>query len=136
MHAGMRVTGGTHARVNSRRTRRYRSPYRLWALAGLLAAAVITMGIALIFDVRLYLAWMTGLSVVLFAFYGLDKRRAASGGGRIPETVLHGFALAGGFAGGWAGRLAFRHKTRHLSFLIVLLLASAAHAGIAFWLLL
>jgi uncharacterized membrane protein YsdA (DUF1294 family) len=44
-------------------------------------------------------------------------------------------SLAGGFPGGWAGRFAFRHKTRHTSFLIVLVIATAIHAVLIFlWL--
>lgn len=75
-----------------------------------------------------YPAWVTGLSIVTFLVYGYDKRRAVSGGGRVPEAVLHGLALAGGFPGGWAGRSIFRHKTRHAGFLIVLIASTLIHA--------
>ena len=75
------------------------------------------------------------MSVSTFALYGFDKRRAISRSGRVPESVLHGLALLGGFPGGWVGRAVFRHKTRHLSFLVVLLLATAIHAALGYWLL-
>lgn len=81
-----------------------------------------------------YFAWLAGASVVLFAMYGFDKRRAVGRGRRVPETVLHVLALAGGFAGGWVGRAAFRHKTRRVSFAVVLLAATMLHAGVLIYL--
>lgn len=117
-----------------RRRGRYRSPYRRWALIGAVGAAIVVLVLALMFGVPLYPGWIVGLSVVLFLMYGFDKRRAVAGGARIPEAVLHGLALAGGFPGGWAGRTTFRHKTRDRGFLIVLLLSTAIHLAIAVWL--
>ncbi|MFN8518603.1 MAG: DUF1294 domain-containing protein [Chloroflexota bacterium] len=70
------------------------------------------------------LAWMAGWTPVAFAAYGIDKRAAVRGGWRLPELVLHGLAVIGGVIGAWAGRLVFHHKTRHPSFLVVLVLAS------------
>lgn len=103
-------------------------------MIGVVGAAILMLVLALMFGVPLYPAWIVGLSVVLFLMYGFDKRRAVAGGARVPEAVLHGLALAGGFPGGWAGRAVFRHKTRHLSFLVVLLLSTAIHLAIAVWL--
>jgi uncharacterized membrane protein YsdA (DUF1294 family) len=120
--------------VSARNVRRRRSPARVWTMiAG--AAAAVVFGGALVLDLPVYPAWVVSLSIVLFAVYGLDKRRAKTGGGRVPEVVLHGVALAGGFPGGWAGRSAFRHKTRHLSFLVVLVVATMLHVGIVLWLI-
>lgn len=90
--------------------------------------------LTLFLDVPLYPALVIGLSMALFLLYGFDKRRAIAGGGRVPEVVLHGLALAGGFAGGWAGRAAFRHKTRNVGFLAVLLISTIVHAVIIVWL--
>jgi uncharacterized membrane protein YsdA (DUF1294 family) len=111
------------------------SPYRLYGVAGVAVGLVLTVVGVVVLDLPLYPAWVVGLSVCTFALYGFDKRRAISGGGRVPEAVLHGLALLGGFPGGWAGRAAFRHKTRHLSFLVVLVLATLIHAVIVYWLL-
>jgi uncharacterized membrane protein YsdA (DUF1294 family) len=61
---------------------------------------------------HLYLIWLAILSVVTFFLYGFDKAHSKTDGWRVPEVVLHGLALAGGFIGGWAGRSIFRHKTR------------------------
>lgn len=110
-----------------------RSAHMRWGVIGAVASAIVAAIIVFFLDVPLYPALVTGLSLVLFLFYGFDKRRAISGGGRVPEIVLHGMALAGGFAGGWAGRAAFRHKTRHVSFLIVLSMSTALHAAFIVW---
>ena len=52
---------------------------------------------------NLYLIWLILISVITFFVYGYDKFQAKSGGWRVPEKVLHGLALAGGFMGGWIG---------------------------------
>jgi uncharacterized membrane protein YsdA (DUF1294 family) len=111
------------------------SPYRLYSVVGIAVGLVLTIICVIVLDLPVYLAWVIGLSVCTFAIYGFDKRQAIAGGGRVPEAVLHGLALLGGFPGGWAGRAAFRHKTRHASFLFVLVIATVIHIVIGFWLL-
>jgi uncharacterized membrane protein YsdA (DUF1294 family) len=111
------------------------SPYRFYGLIGGVVGLVLAGVCVVVFDMPIYLAWVIGLSVVTFALYGFDKRQAIRDGGRVPEMVLHGLALAGGFPGGWAGRAAFRHKTRHTSFLIVLVVATVIHGVLVWWLL-
>jgi uncharacterized membrane protein YsdA (DUF1294 family) len=66
--------------------------------------------------------------------YGLDKAQSKNGGWRVPEVVLHGLALAGGFPGGWAGRSIFRHKTKKGIFVFVLVVSTALHLGLVYWL--
>jgi uncharacterized membrane protein YsdA (DUF1294 family) len=66
-----------------------------------------------------YVAVVFMLSVVAFALYGLDKRRARSSGRRIPENTLHLLALFGGWPGALLGQRVFRHKTQKLSFRLV-----------------
>ena len=110
------------------------SLYRSYALVGGAIGLALTMVGVTVFDLPPYPAWVIGLSIYTFALYGFDKRRAMSGSGRVPEAVLQGLALAGGFPGGWAGRSAFRHKTRHASFLVVLVLATMIHVALFWWL--
>ena len=69
-------------------------------------------------------------SLVSFAAYGLDKRRASAGRQRVPEQRLHLIAFLGGWPGAIAGRRAFRHKTQKLSFRIVSWLVVFLHLGI------
>jgi uncharacterized membrane protein YsdA (DUF1294 family) len=83
-----------------------------------------------------FLIWLTIMSVITFLVYGYDKFQAKRGGWRIPEKVLHGLALAGGFLGGWLGRAVFHHKTRKPIFTIVLTISTLIYAGITFFLFL
>lgn len=64
--------------------------------------------------------WVVGLylvtSLICFALYATDKRRARFGGWRISERTL----LFWGFVGGWPGAIVaqqvLRHKTQKRSF--------------------
>ena len=67
------------------------------------------------------------MSLVTFAAYGFDKRRAQRDGRRVPEKTLHLMALLGGWPGAWAGRKTFRHKTQKLSFRIVFWMCVVLH---------
>ena len=110
------------------------SPYQRFTIIAVVVALALVLALSLWLGLHWYIAWLIGWSIVTFVFYGLDKQWARSNSGRIPELVLHGMALAGGFAGGWAGRAIFRHKTRDASFTIVLTVATALHATFAAWL--
>jgi uncharacterized membrane protein YsdA (DUF1294 family) len=79
-------------------------------------------------------AYLAGVNLCALLAYGYDKASAIGGGLRIPETVLHVLALAGGSAGAWIGQKAFHHKTTKRSFqrafwVIVVLQA----LGVALW---
>ena len=78
--------------------------------------------------------WLTLLmSLASLIAYGFDKRRAVRGGMRIPENSLHLLALLGGWPGALLAARLFRHKTRKLSFRLMLFAIVALHAGA--WLL-
>ena len=77
-----------------------------------------------------YATWLVVWSVTAFVFYALDKSRARGGAWRVPEIVLHGLALLGGFVGCLAGMLFFRHKTLHTAFKIVLVVAAIIHGAL------
>lgn len=70
------------------------------------------------------------LSVVSFVIYGIDKRRAGTGGRRVPERTLHILAFLGGWPGAWLAQRQFRHKTKKLSFQIQFWLVVALHVAI------
>ena len=64
------------------------------------------------------LLWGTwaAINLIVFALYGVDKRRAIRGAWRIPErTLLTGTWLLGG-VGAWIAMRAFRHKAKHTAF--------------------
>jgi uncharacterized membrane protein YsdA (DUF1294 family)/cold shock CspA family protein len=63
--------------------------------------------------------WMLCASVATFVMFGFDKTRARVDGNRVPEAVLKGMSVAGGWPGGFAGMRFFHHKTLHQGFLSV-----------------
>jgi uncharacterized membrane protein YsdA (DUF1294 family) len=69
--------------------------------------------------VAAYLGLVAVASGAAFAVYGLDKRRAGTGGRRVPERTLHLLGLAGGWPGALAARRHYRHKTRKVPFRLV-----------------
>lgn len=67
------------------------------------------------------------VNVIAFILYGLDKKYAREGRWRIPEKTLLGIALIGGVAGAWIGMQTFRHKTKHMSFRMLVPLFAVVH---------
>ena len=100
----------------------------------LVVAAILAVGGAVglrVTGVPLVWAAVVAVNVVTFLLYGFDKAQARHDRSRVPEAVLHGFALVGGTPGAFAGQLVFRHKTQKWSFravfwLIVVLQIAAA----------
>jgi uncharacterized membrane protein YsdA (DUF1294 family) len=105
----------------------------------LIVAAILIIVLGLAFNIftnwSLLLIWIVAASLVTFIFYGYDKGQAKAGGTRVPEIVLHGLALAGGFPGGWLGRWIFHHKTRKPEFTLILTISTVLYLGLAFYLL-
>jgi uncharacterized membrane protein YsdA (DUF1294 family) len=83
---------------------------------------------------QFYSIWLAIASGITFLLYGFDKTQSKNGGWRVPEVILHGLALAGGFPGGWAGRSIFRHKTKKGIFVFVLTVSTVIHLGLVYWL--
>ena len=80
-----------------------------------------------------FFLWLFLISVFTFFVYGYDKFQAKRGGWRVPEKVLHGLALAGGFMGGWIGRVVFHHKTRKPIFTVILVISTLIYIGITYF---
>ncbi|MBN9524373.1 DUF1294 domain-containing protein [bacterium] len=77
-----------------------------------------------------YLLLVAVASTVSFVTYGFDKRRAASGGRRVPERTLHVLALCGGWPGALLGQRQFRHKTQKVWFRAVFWATVAVHVAV------
>ena len=69
-------------------------------------------------------AAFVAMSVIGFVLMGADKRRAEKGAWRIPEKVLFGVSFLLGGVGSLVGMFVFRHKTKHVSFRILLPLSA------------
>lgn len=77
-------------------------------------------------------------NLATYAMFYFDKRRAKSGGWRVPERSLLGLALVGGSPAAKLAQHQLRHKTRKQPFArllngIVLLHISALAAAIWIW---
>jgi uncharacterized membrane protein YsdA (DUF1294 family) len=80
--------------------------------------------------VAAYLGLVAVTSLASFAAYGVDKRRAAVGGRRVPERTLHLLAVLGGWPGAILGQRYFRHKTRKVPFLIAFWAVVVLHVAV------
>lgn len=114
------------------RARRLRSPWGTAAAYGALALALVAIGLWGLGmfgrnGLGAYLLWLLVASLATFVLFGVDKAQAKRDGLRVPENLLHGMALLGGFPGGFAGRAAFHHKTRKPAFAWVLWISLAIH---------
>ena len=63
---------------------------------------------------------MLAVNSIAFIICYIDKRAALRSKQRIPEQTLLLLSAFGGTYGFLAGMLVFRHKTKHLSFCIVI----------------
>lgn len=84
---------------------------------------------------RINVSEMIGLyyicvNIIAFTIYGMDKKYAREGRWRISEKTLLGIAAIGGAAGAWIGMQTFRHKTKHMSFRVLIPLFAVVHVGI------
>ena len=73
------------------------------------------------------------INLIAFFFYGIDKAKAARGNRRISEKTLWLLALVGGSAGALLAMNFFRHKTKKLSFQMVLALILALQIVIIYF---
>jgi uncharacterized membrane protein YsdA (DUF1294 family) len=77
-----------------------------------------------------YLGVVAVMSCASFAAYWADKRRAVSGGRRVPERTLHLLAFLGGWPGAMLAQRHFRHKTRKVPFRIVFWAVVVQHVAV------
>ena len=103
-----------------------RSPYIFFFAT----AAFVNLGLFSLFYILLedpFIAWLLAVNPVTFLMFGIDKARSGRRKGRIPEMILFLLPVLGGFLGGWLGMLMLRHKTRHISFYVVMSISTGAH---------
>jgi uncharacterized membrane protein YsdA (DUF1294 family) len=94
-----------------RRTSSRVSPHRLFLLVGVLLATSITVALHWGLHWSWLWAYLLAINLATAALYVHDKRSAAAGGLRVPERVLHGFAIAGGTPAAYVSQRLLRHKT-------------------------
>lgn len=106
-------------------------PKRFYLLIAIISIAIVS-GLLCWRRVHPVYAYLGGINIITFLFYGYDKRQSLNNKGRIPELTLHLLALLGGTPGAFLGQLSFRHKTKKLSFKIIFLATVLIQAGLGF----
>ena len=71
------------------------------------------------------------MSVIGFAFMGIDKNRAINHKWRIKEATLFLIAFLGGGIGSTLGMFFFRHKTKHWYFVVGMPAIVLVHIALA-----
>lgn len=82
---------------------------------------------------RPLLSYLFSVNLVTFLLYAYDKWAAKLESLRVPEKVLHGWALLGGSPSALGAQQLLRHKTSKPSFQIVFWVILAAQAGLIFF---
>lgn len=82
----------------------------------------------------LLLAAITGLSMLAYFMYWVDKSAAKRGSRRTPESTLHLVALAGGWPGALVAQQQFRHKTIKRAFQSVFWVTVVMNVAAVAWL--
>lgn len=100
------------AKKKARRT----SPSKFYGVLAAALAAGITVALHEGPDLGWVVSWLVAVNVVALLVYGFDKLQAQGQRVRVPENVLHGLVLVGGWGGGLAGMVLFRHKISKGSF--------------------
>jgi uncharacterized membrane protein YsdA (DUF1294 family) len=67
------------------------------------------------------------INIISFIIYGLDKLFAIKHMRRISETTLFTLAIIGGEIGGFIAMVLFHHKTKKISFSVILPLLFVIH---------
>lgn len=88
------------------------------------------------FNLQILLVYLITVNVITFFFFGWDKLRSQiRGSQRVSEKMLWLLTLFGGSAGAWSGMYFFRHKTKKISFQLVVWLIFLIQAILVSWLL-
>ena len=109
----------------------------LFGILALVLVLVLYLPLYVSAQVPIYVAWLAGVSLTAFIFYGLDKSlsRIKKFTIRVPELILNLLALAGGFPGAWLGMLVWHHKTnfrKHWGMFAVLVVSTLLHGALTY----
>ncbi len=113
-----------------------RGGYRVGFLRYALLACLLLLPAVAIHERRTHavpiVAALCLVSMITFAVYARDKRRARRGDWRIPEFNMHVLELLGGWPGAWVAQPYFRHKCSKASYQVCFFLIIVAHQFAAY----
>ncbi len=78
--------------------------------------------------------WFIALNIATLLLFGFDKLSAQVGLRRIPERLLYLATFLGGSIGALIAMYVFRHKTRKMSFQLVIALLILIQIALVLWL--
>ncbi len=78
-------------------------------------------------------AWLLAANLTTFPMWAWDKRRARTGGGRVPELVLHTMAAVGSTPASFLAMSLLRHKTQKRIFGVLYAIFLIAQVALALW---
>ncbi len=70
------------------------------------------------------------INIISFIYFYIDKRRAINHKYRISEKSLYTLMLLGGFIGSFTAMQLFCHKTKKVSFTVLLIISLLIHSFI------
>ena len=82
-------------------------------------------------DIKFALAYLLGISAITWFSYVLDKKRARTGGWRVPEIQLHILEFLGGWPAAFLAQRYIRHKTKKKSYKFTFWLIILLHQYVA-----
>lgn len=77
--------------------------------------------------------YLIGINILTFLVFYIDKKRAQKRQWRIPEIWLFGLSALGGALGGILSMNIMRHKTKKISFMIIMPFLLIANFVIAYY---
>lgn len=111
----------------------HRNPFQVY----LVLFAVLSLGLGAVahfqFGLDWILAWLLGCNLAAFPLWAWDKRRARTGGGRVPENVLHTMAALGATPASFLAMNLLRHKTQKRVFGVLYTVFLVVQTGLAIW---
>ncbi|MCS7260353.1 MAG: DUF1294 domain-containing protein [Anaerolineae bacterium] len=111
-------------------------PYLVFAITAILPLAVLFALLNARLNWPEYLIWLVAVNITTFGVYGLDKVLSQIRWLRVPNVLLLGLAVIGGFLGATLARLVFRHKTdarRYTSYSQVIAASALVHIAIIWY---
>lgn len=114
-------------------TRRHKNPVLHFAVPALGVSLAAAIGLRCWLGGPFLMWWLIAINIVTFGMFGWDKRAAAAGDLRVPESVLLGLVALGGPVGAYCGARAFRHKTQKATFRMRFWLIVGLQAAGAVW---